>query len=184
LEHEATHDQLTGLPNRRYFNDWVSRSVSLAARNKGRVALLLTDLDGFKHVNDRLGHDAGDEVLRAVANRLQKLSRGSDFAVRLGGDEFAVMIPAAQGHDELSVVARRINASVAEPVPVAGGTAKVGASIGIAIYPDDAGDPEALVKAADHAMYRAKEAGRNRYGFFGRGFVPAAGTANRERMEC
>lgn len=183
LEQEATHDPLTALPNRRYFNDWISRSASLAARNNGSVGLLLIDLDEFKHVNDRFGHDAGDEVLRVVAQRLQKLSRSSDFAVRFGGDEFAVLIPAAHDHDQLSVVAHRIIAAVAEPVPVAGGTARVGSSIGIAIYPDDAGDSGELVKAADQAMYRAKEEGGNRYSFFGAASARRSAPATQQRTE-
>ena len=149
------------------------------------VALGLTcySQQGFKHVNDRFGHEAGDEVLKAVAQRIQNLSRGSDFAVRLGGDEFAVLIPGARGYEQLSVVARRIIASMGEPVPVTGGTASIGSSIGIAIYPNDAADSGELIKAADQAMYRAKEEGKNRYCFFGAAFEPDAVAATGKRTE-
>ena len=175
LQHEATHDALTHLPNRRYFMDWIQRSVAMAVRNDFSIALLFIDLDGFKHVNDRHGHDAGDEVLRIAARRFQALMRESDLLVRLGGDEFAVLVSQAPANGELSSLAERIIAALEEPILAGVALARVGASIGIAVYPRHAGNANDLISAADQAMYRAKQNGKNKYFFFESSAAPVTG---------
>ncbi len=165
LEQEATHDALTHLPNRRMFLKWIDRALADAGRNQFSTALYFIDLDGFKAVNDRLGHDAGDEVLRAVATRFQTLLRESDLLVRLGGDEFAVAVTHANDNASLSVLAGRMIASLDAPIPIGPEEAKVGASIGIAVFPRDANNSDELLKAADASMYQAKQGGKNRYCF-------------------
>lgn len=166
LAHDATHDTLTLLPNRRFFNGWLSKSIALAQRNKFSMALYFIDLDGFKQVNDLYGHDAGDEVLRAAARRFQGLTRESDLLARLGGDEFAILVSQAPEHEELSALAQRIVASLAPPISIRSKAVSVGASIGIAIFPRDADCADLLVRAADEAMYQAKTRGKGQYCFF------------------
>ena len=172
LELEATHDALTQLPNRRFFLDWMNRSIAMASRNKFSVALYFIDLDGFKQVNDRYGHDAGDEVLRVAAKRFLGLKRESDLLVRLGGDEFAILVAQAPDNEQLSSFAARIIAALDAPISIGDETAKVGASIGIAVFPRDAGSEDALIGAADQAMYQAKQTGKNRCCFFRPADVP------------
>ena len=165
LAHEAMHDALTLLPNRRFFNDWLEKSVAMAQRNDFSIAILFIDLDGFKQVNDRLGHDAGDQVLRVTAGRFQELMRGSDLLARMGGDEFAVLVSQAPVNEALSVFAERIVGAMAEPIMIGSAAAKVGASVGIAVFPRDAQTVDSLVRASDEAMYQAKALGKNRYCF-------------------
>lgn len=165
LAHEAMHDTLTLLPNRRFFNDWLEKSVAIAQRNNFSIAVLFIDLDGFKQVNDRFGHDAGDQVLRVSASRFQGLLRESDLLARLGGDEFVILVSQAPANAELSVLAERLVGTLAEPIGIGRETAQVGASIGIAVFPRDAHSVDSLLRAADKAMYQAKARGKNQHCF-------------------
>jgi diguanylate cyclase (GGDEF)-like protein len=168
LEHEASHDALTGLPNRRFGVEWLNHSVALAKREHTRIALLFIDLDGFKEVNDEFGHKRGDEVLKSVSRTFLELVRESDFLARFGGDEFLVIMPLGAQIGEPAILAKRLIHSLAEPLlPQLGGN-RVGASIGIALYPEHAGDTLGLMAAADSAMYAAKQGGKGRYQFFER----------------
>lgn len=165
LAHEAMHDALTLLPNRRFFNDWLEKSVAMAQRNNFSIAILFIDLDGFKQVNDRFGHDAGDQVLKVTAGRFQDLMRESDLLARLGGDEFAILVSQAPANEALSVFAERIVGAMAEHISIGSEATKVGASIGIAVFPRDAQTVDSLIRASDEAMYQAKALGKNRYCF-------------------
>lgn len=156
----ALQDALTGLPNRLNFNEQAQQTLERAERKKQRFALLFLDLDGFKKVNDTLGHDAGDELLKKVASRLNEAVRQTDIVARLGGDEFVVLL-----HDMVDVVAAcdiadQIIARLAKPFILTFGTAQIGTSIGIALYPDHGQTREGLLRVADKAMYAAKESGR------------------------
>ena len=161
IQRVAHHDSLTGLPNRLLFNDRLEQAISLAKRDSRQFALLYLDLDRFKPVNDSLGHAAGDEILQAVAARIRREVRESDTVARVGGDEFAVILPDIAGREEAETVAKKIIAALATPFQL--GSQKqsvyIGTSIGIALYPADALDTDALVKAADAAMYSAKQGG-------------------------
>lgn len=169
LAHQATHDPLTELGNRILFHERLERAVAEARAGGGAVALLFLDVDGFKRVNDTLGHSTGDRVLVLIAERLRRVVRAADALVRLGGDEFAVVLPGLRtGQDALPVV-HKIMAVFGEPLVVALGEVVLGVSIGIALYPEDSGDSRALVRAADAAMYEAKAAGKNTYRFFDSG---------------
>lgn len=165
LAHEAMHDPLTLLPNRRFFNDWLGKSVAMAQRNDFSIAVLFIDLDGFKQVNDRFGHDAGDQVLRVTAERFRRFMRGSEVLARLGGDEFAILVSQAPSDEALSTFAKRIIDAMAEPISIGSEVARVGVSIGIAVLPRDAQTVEALIRASDAAMYQAKAGGKNQYCF-------------------
>lgn len=165
LAYEAMHDTLTLLPNRRFFNDWLKKSVAMAQRRDFSIAVLFIDLDGFKQVNDRFGHDAGDQVLRITAERFRSFMRGSDVLARLGGDEFAILVSQSPSDEALSVFAERIIDSMAEPISIGSEVAKVGVSIGIAVFPRDAQTVESLIRASDEAMYQAKAGGKNQYCF-------------------
>ena len=164
----AHHDSLTGLPNRLLFNDRLNQAVSLAKRDSRQFALLYLDLDRFKPVNDTLGHTAGDEVLQAVAARIRSEVRESDTVARVGGDEFAVILPDIARREEAETVARKIIAALVAPFQLDSQKQSIDieASIGIALYPSDAQDADALIKAADAAMYGAKQVGSG-YRFFG-----------------
>lgn len=161
IQRVAHHDSLTGLPNRLLFNDRLNQAISLAKRDSRHFALLYLDLDRFKPVNDKLGHTAGDELLQAVAARIRREVRESDTVARVGGDEFAVILPDIARREEAETVARKIIAALAAPFRLGsqGPSVDIGTSIGIALYPADGRDADALVKAADAAMYRAKQAG-------------------------
>lgn len=163
ITHLALHDALTGLPNRREFMQRLKQSAALAARQNSRLALLFIDLDGFKQVNDRYGHKAGDELLKQVAQRLQESVRQSDTVGRLGGDEFLMLLTDCHGSDEVSKFACKLIVNLARPYALDAGEAKISASVGIALYPDMGSDVEQLVGLADAAMYQAKHAGRNGY---------------------
>ncbi|MFA7386675.1 MAG: diguanylate cyclase, partial [Thiohalobacteraceae bacterium] len=168
MEHLATHDRLTGLPNRNLFFDRLQHSIDKAARRGEHIALLFVDLDNFKAINDRLGHPMGDILLEQVADRLRACTRKQDTISRLGGDEFTVIaedLPAAS-EELVGATAERMIAVLATPFDLAGNTAFLSASIGIAFYPKDGKDITALTTSADTAMYRAKEVGKNNYKFF------------------
>ena len=157
-EHLALHDPLTALPNKRLLADRLAIALSAAKRAKTCVGVLFIDLDGFKPVNDTLGHEAGDAVLRQIAQRLQSAMRQSDTVSRVGGDEFVVLATGVEQRHELDRLAERLLVAIKRPCEVEGGTAAVSASIGMAIYPDHATDPAELIRRADAAMYEAKRA--------------------------
>lgn len=165
LEHLASHDLLTQIPNRYLFNDRIAHAISMAMRGKYQIAVLFIDLDGFKAVNDELGHDAGDTVLQTVASRLAVTLRKSDTVARFGGDEFAVLLEQIKDQEVLAKLARNLIAAINEPIKFQGRQLHVGASIGIALYPDDGADCQTLLKHADRAMYQAKQAGKNNFQF-------------------
>lgn len=157
----AHHDALTNLPNRNLFWDRVKQALSLAKRNESKAAVLWIDLDGFKGINDRFGHAAGDAVLQQVAQRLKSRIRDSDTVARMGGDEFAVVMPGIAGSDAAVHVANELVAGLAEPFRLPEHSAQISGSIGIALYPQHADSVEGLTQCADMAMYAAKHAGKN-----------------------
>ena len=152
----ANHDPLTTLPNRTYFQDYLTRNLAKAQRQKQQVYLLFIDLDRFKKINDSEGHEVGDAVLRIIAKRLNEILRADDFVARLGGDEFAVVYTHPPINNAASNLARKIIGIVSEPFELQGRRYSVGASIGISVYPNDATDANALLRQADLAMYQAK----------------------------
>jgi diguanylate cyclase (GGDEF)-like protein/PAS domain S-box-containing protein len=166
LEQVASFDALTNLPNRRLFNDRLNQALLRASRSKRRVGLLFLDLDKFKEVNDTLGHDIGDQLLREVAVRLEKCVRGSDSLCRLGGDEFTIVVENATLPVDAIRVAERIVQALVTPFVLSGHEVKTTVSVGVAIYPDDGTEAATLIKNADVAMYRAKHGGGNRYELF------------------
>ncbi len=165
LAHQALHDGLTGLPNRILFTDRVEMALARVKRRSATLGLLYFDLDGFKRINDSLGHDAGDEVLVAVADRVRSVLRPADTLARFGGDEFTVLSEEIVSPGDLGGIARRIAAVVAEPVALGVGMAHVSASIGVALAAEDS-TSESLVREADAAMYLAKQSGGGRYEVF------------------
>jgi len=162
----AYHDPLTGLPNRLLFNDRMTQAIAHAKRHCARAALLLLDLDRFKFINDTLGHAAGDQLLQAVGTRLKAAIREEDTVARLGGDEFAIILTQLEHADDAALLAQKLTRLVSEPIHIEDQVLTVSTSIGIGIYPDDAPDPAALSKAADMAMYGAKDHGGNSYAFY------------------
>ncbi|HTD29672.1 MAG TPA: diguanylate cyclase [Xanthomonadaceae bacterium] len=163
IRHRALHDPLTGVANRAGFESALTKAI-LEAKESGHVAALaLLDLDDFKRINDSLGHAAGDQVLQHVATRLRKCIRPSDTVARLGGDEFVLVLPNINYPAGAEIVARKLIARIAQPIQVEGHTVAVTVSIGMSAYPHDGVDGAVLLKSADHAMYRAKRAGRNDY---------------------
>ena len=161
LERLAHYDPLTGLPNRVLLHAHLAHTLDRAARHQERIAVMVLDLDGFKTVNDSLGHPAGDLLLQRIAGRLRALLRREDTIARLGGDEFAVIVEAVGGTNNPGLIAEKIIQAVAEPIDLDGHSALVTVSVGIALYPDDGSDTTALLQAADMAMYASKQAGRN-----------------------
>src|SRR5882672_8456010 len=178
LRHLATHDALTGLPNRVLMDDRISQSIVLAERQNQNFAVMLLDLDRFKLVNDSLGHRAGDELLKEVAQRLKGVVRDIDTVVRLGGDEFVVIITPSPERDAAQRAAARIIEALRVPVRVAGVEVHTSPSIGIAFYPEDAATVENLVAHADAAMYAAKQRGRNNF----QCFMPGMNTATHDKV--
>ncbi|TVP57881.1 MAG: GGDEF domain-containing protein [Halomonadaceae bacterium] len=164
--HNAHHDLLTGLPNRRLFRDRLEQEVKHANRSRLPLSVLFMDLDGFKAVNDAHGHDAGDRLLSAVAQRLTECVREVDTVARLGGDEFTVILTGAKQYKDVELVAQKIIDALAVPFHVAQQFVQISASIGITSYPQDGSTPEALLEGADQAMYKAKKSGANRMCFF------------------
>lgn len=166
VEHMAYHDPLTGLPNRRLFSELLSPSIVLAQRNGRRLAVLFLDLDGFKHVNDTLGHGAGDQMLQEVAARLEGCLRESDTVARVGGDEFVALLPELEDEKYVATVARKIIAAIGGAFVIRSREFHVTASVGISLYPEDGTDEEALMKCADAAMYQVKGGGKNGFQFY------------------
>jgi len=161
IEHQAYHDALTGLPNRRLFRDRLTIALAHARRLDTPVAVVFLDLDRFKDVNDTLGHSFGDELLKAVAIRLKTALRQEDSIARMGGDEFTILIANLKTPDDALKIGQKILDVVAQPMRIEGNEVFITTSIGIALFPSDGDTAEALLKNADHAMYRAKEAGPN-----------------------
>lgn len=162
----ATHDALTGLPNRSMFNDALAQGFARARRRRNRIAVMFVDLDRFKTINDTLGHEAGDAMLIGIAQRLRRVTREVDLVARLGGDEFVLMIEDFARNDELGQIADRILRELDAPINCAGHLLHATASIGISISPDDGEEMATTLKCADIAMYRAKEEGRNQFRFY------------------
>ncbi|MDP3897975.1 MAG: EAL domain-containing protein, partial [Mesorhizobium sp.] len=166
MAHSAQHDYLTGLPNRMLLNDRVANAISIAPRHKKKVAVLFLDLDGFKHINDSLGHPIGDKLLQSVGRRLVDCVRLSDTVSRQGGDEFVVLLSEIDSPEDAALTARRMLDAVAQTHSIDPHELHVTTSIGVSIYPDDGPDAETLIKNADTAMYQAKENGRQSFQFF------------------
>jgi diguanylate cyclase (GGDEF)-like protein/PAS domain S-box-containing protein len=162
----ATHDEMTSLPNRAMFSQVLGHAIDTAARHNRKLAVLFIDLDRFKIINDSLGHDAGDQLLKEIALRFKACLRASDVVARLGGDEFVVLVEEIADPQHAANVARNLLSVTLKPVEIMGQECRVTASIGISTFPDDAGDPQALMKNADLAMYVAKEEGKNNYQFY------------------
>ena len=163
LKMKANYDRLTGLANRALFTDRLEQMLWASERSGYRFAVLFCDLDGFKAVNDTLGHDAGDELLIALAKRMQNLVRKTDTVARLGGDEFAILLANISSAEVAEMIATKAIDQLRQPVSLQNGSAKVGASIGISLYPDHARECKALVTYADQAMYEAKRRGKGCY---------------------
>jgi diguanylate cyclase (GGDEF)-like protein/PAS domain S-box-containing protein len=166
MRRRALHDPLTTLANRAMFLESLERAVHKARRRSAQFSVLFVDLDRFKEVNDTMGHAAGDALLKTVAERLVSAVRQSDLVARLGGDEFVILIEEHGGPEEVMIVAQKVLAMVERPVPVDWREATVSASIGIATFPEDGEDAEALLRNADAAMYQSKERGRNNFQFY------------------
>ncbi len=166
LQRLALYDSLTGLPNRTLFFDRMNLLLAMAKRNSYVLALLFLDLDGFKQVNDTFGHDAGDDLLRQVADRLSNAMRKSDTVARMGGDEFIGLCGRIEAADDAAVVAKKLIERLRQPYTVGENTCTIGVSIGISIYPVDGEDSDTLLKKADMAMYRVKQGKHGGYVFF------------------
>ena len=177
----AYSDALTGLSNRTSFGPSLDQAVQRGRRKNSKLALVFVDLDGFKEVNDRYGHDAGDALLIQLAGRLRTNLRASDLVARLGGDEFVVVVEEVQESAPIEIVAKKLLAEVVRPYPLTSGEVTVTASIGISIFPDDAADAPSLLKHADTAMYAAKQAGKNTWRFYSSG--PAANEPGEDSAE-
>jgi len=165
--HQANHDELTGLPNRRLLVEHARRLLSVSLRQRRQAALMVVDLDGFKEINDLFGHAYGDALLRRVAQRLSGVLRDYDVVARTGGDEFVVLLPEIEQLSVAVVVAEKLVAAASESLDVPGRNIRMHASVGVALFPGDGHDFESLMEAADTAMYAAKSAGKNRYQFAG-----------------
>ncbi len=166
LAYKAHHDTLTGLPNRALFNDRLEQAITKARRHKEEIALFFIDLDHFKQINDTLGHEMGDEVLKFFAKRLNDSVRTEDTIARIGGDEFMVIMESLHTPEAISVVANKIVSIVKEPIVLGEQTLHLGTSIGISVYPHNGETSEVLLKNADTAMYKAKDEGRDNYQFY------------------
>lgn len=160
MQRVAYFDMLTGLPNRALFRDGLTQALARSQRYAEKMALLFIDLDGFKRINDVYGHETGDAVLRAVAGRIRESLRASDVAARYGGDEFTVMLPFIDSDEDGAFVAEKLRRCIAAPLKIDGRDVSVGASIGVALFPEDGRDADTLTLHADDAMYRAKRRGK------------------------
>ena len=169
LSRIAYYDPLTMLPNRRLLNDRLHQAIAHNQRASKRLAVCYLDLDGFKRVNDTLGHEVGDRVLQEAALRLLGSVRGGDTVARLGGDEFVLVLGGLSGHKECITAVERLVQTVSAPYEIEGHRLhEISASVGVTVVPGDDADPDTLVRNADHAMYSAKQAGKNRFHFFER----------------
>ena len=166
LQYLAHYDQLTQLPNRILFGDRLKQAMAQARREQTQVAILFLDLDGFKAVNDTLGHNAGDELLLQVAQRLSGCLRATDTVARFGGDEFTIVLPAIDSRESVVRIAHKIGEEIARPFTLDGHDAHITTSIGISLYPDDSKTPQQLLEYADNAMYYAKRHGKNHHEFY------------------
>lgn len=166
VSHLAAHDGLTDLPNRMLLHERLSQALASAERHRYLLAVAFLDLDGFKQINDTLGHGVGDRLLQAVALRLVESVRHSDTVSRQGGDEFVLLLSRVEQHEDAAATARKIVAGVAVPFDVDGHRIHVTASVGVSIYPQDGTDGEMLIRNADRAMYRAKKRGHNGFQFY------------------
>ena len=166
MSHLAQHDVLTDLPNRALFNDRLTQAIALAERQGKQLAVMFVDLDHFKKINDSLGHDVGDKLLRSVAGRLKACVRRSDTISRLGGDEFVVLLSQVEHAEDAAISARKTLRALTAPHLVDGKSLDINVSIGVSTYPTDGQDAESLMNRADNAMYEAKQRGRNNYQFF------------------
>jgi diguanylate cyclase (GGDEF)-like protein len=166
LFRRAHFDTLTGLPNRQLCYDRLGQALAVARRQEHKLAVLFIDLDGFKHVNDSLGHSAGDQLLRETAVRLRSAVRATDTVARLGGDEYVIILPSVHGPLEVEVLVGNIMEALKWPFLVNGEQCLIGASVGVTMFPDDGSTAEELLRKADRAMYSAKQRGRARYVFF------------------
>ena len=166
LDHLAKHDALTGLPNRVFFHDRLNKALQRARRNGTKIALFFVDLDHFKEINDSLGHDVGDKLLKKVALRLQGTLREVDTLARLGGDEFSIIIEDLKSEEDSVILAEKMITTLQEPIALNGNLLYISSSIGISFYPRDGERSEDLLKYSDAAMYKAKHEGRNNYQFY------------------
>ncbi|WP_444997624.1 EAL domain-containing protein [Aliikangiella sp. IMCC44359] len=166
LRHLANYDQLTQLPNRSLFQEHLTHAINFASRYNEKIALLFFDLDGFKLINDSLGHDVGDQLLQAVAKRLKKLLRETEYIARLGGDEFTIIMERVSSQENIIIALERLIRELSRPFELLGQKVMTTVSIGIAIYPEDGEKPSILLKHADIAMYEAKRNGKKQYCFF------------------
>jgi diguanylate cyclase (GGDEF)-like protein/PAS domain S-box-containing protein len=166
MSHLAQHDALTDLPNRVVFNDRLTQAIALAERQGRQLAVMFVDLDHFKKINDSLGHDVGDKLLRSVAGRLKACVRRSDTISRLGGDEFVVLLSQVEHAEDAAISARKTLRALTAPHLIDGKSLDISVSIGVSTYPIDGQDAEGLMNRADNAMYEAKQRGRNNYQFF------------------
>jgi diguanylate cyclase (GGDEF)-like protein len=179
IRHLAHHDELTGLPNRNLFRDRAQQAMAQAERTRRKVGLIFLDLDRFKHINDSLGHHAGDTLLQQMAEKLAAAVRQSDTVARLGGDEFVVVLPDMRDGQDLTPLAQKLLEIIAVPSHLEGNELSVSASIGISVFPDDGADLDTLMRNADTAMYHAKECGRNNFQYF----TPRMNELAQERMK-
>jgi diguanylate cyclase (GGDEF)-like protein/PAS domain S-box-containing protein len=166
LAYAAEHDYLTDLPNRLLLNDRIAQAIGILQRHPGHLALLFLDMDGFKHINDSLGHPTGDKLLQAIGKRLVQCVRLSDTVSRQGGDEFVVLLSEIEHPYDVTIAVKRMLQTIAEPYLIDGHELHVTTSIGVCVYPGDGVDAETLIKNADTAMYQAKQNGRHNYRFF------------------
>lgn len=179
IRYLALHDALTGLPNRSLLTDRLRRAVGQARRNRQQVAVMMLDLDHFKHINDSLGHHVGDILLQTVSDRLRGCLRDVDTAARLGGDEFVILLSDVSGTEDVDVVARKMLQALKRPFPIEQHQLHIGGSIGVSMFPQDGEDPNNLLRAADTAMYDAKANGRGVHRFF----TPALNEATMRRQK-
>ncbi|MFA6921839.1 MAG: diguanylate cyclase, partial [Gallionella sp.] len=166
IAHLAHYDYLTDLPNRALYLDKLEHSISLAKRNNYKVAVLFLDLDGFKKINDTMGHDVGDLLLQGVSKRLKDTIRASDTVARVGGDEFTFVLNDTGSNESACVIAEKIIAALSAPFVLKGHRCHVGGSIGISVFPDDSKSLKKLIIQADEAMYLSKQSGKNTYRFY------------------